>query len=81
MWKKKGGAKEEDGRGEGEEDDDDSSNIEVKLGGYLTFWAWKIAEARGLWELTDEAKRYQTWWAEREDWSRREEWNIQIQAG
>lgn len=35
--------------------------LRVKLGGYLTLWAWKIAEARGLWELTDEAKRYQTW--------------------
>ena len=61
---KVGGTKEGDGRGEGEDDDDDdSSDTEVKLGAYLTLWTGKSAEARGLWELTDEGKRYQTWWA------------------
>ena len=50
---KVGGTKEGDSRGEGE-DNDDSSNTKVKLGVYLTLWTWKSAEARGLWELTDE---------------------------
>ena len=45
---------------------------------FLTLLAWTSEEVRRAWEMSEEGRRIETWWDEREDRTRREEWTVRF---